>query len=84
MNHLIRSPAEGLIYVSSVLSVSRVILATVQDDDDEDAAAEEEAEALRLQREAAEDLQPEDYADGLELGGGSGGSSSSEEKQQQR
>ena len=55
----------------------------MQDDDDEEAAAEEEAEALRLQREAAEDLRPEDYADGLDLGADAGVSSSEEDDEEE-
>lgn len=38
---------------------------------------------MRLQREAAEDLRPEDYAEGLELGGSDGGASSSEEEDEE-
>ena len=45
----------------------RCIVARTQASDDEEAAREEEAEAVRLQREAAAGLRPEDYADGLDL-----------------
>jgi len=54
-----------------------------QASDDEEAAQEEEAEAVRLQREAAAALRPEDYADGLELDGDdedAGGSAEDEDE----